>query len=212
MEQAVAVILLGGNSTRYRAEKAFEQVDGKPLFLASSRPFALSGLVSRLVYVVRKDLIGEVAEILKADDPGLPYDLVLGGASREESAKQGLSLLWPDTLALVHDGCRPYLTDELVKRIVVASKKGAVVIPAIHPREAVYSLEEKRYLGKKDVYLVETPEALYRDDFLAAYRKLGAKAVDFPDEGSLMLAAGYEPVFVEGEPNNAKVTFPGDLR
>lgn len=208
MEKAVAVLLLGGSSTRYQREKAFETVDGEELFIKASRPFEKSGVVERLVYVVRKDLIGKVRETIERRGISLPCDLVQGGDSREESAKAGITLLWPGTPALVHDACRPFLSAELVKRVYDSIEEGACTIPGINPREAVYSLKDGGYIAKKDVVLVETPEGFYPDDFLKAYKAVGP---DYPDEGSLFLAAGLKVKTVEGEPGNGKVTFPGDL-
>ena len=212
VEKASAVLLLGGRASRYQKEKAFEEVEGEAMFVRASRPFVESGVVSRLVFVARKDLIDEVEAILSKANLGLPYDIVQGGDSREESAKQGLSLVWHDIPALVHDACRPYLSKELVRRIYENMTPGTIVVPAIHPREAVYSSAEGDYLEKNDLYLIETPEGLFPSDFFKAKEKLGDAYLSFPDEGSMFVRAGLALKIVEGEPHNEKVTFPGDLR
>ena len=212
VEKASAVLLLGGRASRYQKEKAFEEVDGEAMFVRASRPFVESGVVSRLVFVARKDLIDEVEAILSKANLGLPYDIVQGGDSREESAKQGLSLVWHDIPALVHDACRPYLSKELVRRVYENMAPGTIVVPAFHPREAVYSSAEGDYLEKNDLYLIETPEGLFPSDFFKAKEKLGDAYLSFPDEGSMFVRAGLALKIVEGDPRNEKVTFPGDLR
>ncbi len=211
VEKASAVLLLGGRASRYEKEKAFEEVEGEAMFVRACRPFVASGVVSRLVFVTRKDLIEKVESILSKASLGLPYDIVQGGESREESAKQGLSLVWHDVPALVHDACRPYLSEELVRRVYENMTPGTIVVPATHPREAVYSASAADYLEKKDLYLIETPEGLFPADFFRAKEMLGDAYLSFPDEGSMFVRAGFSLKIVEGEPQNKKVTFPGDL-
>lgn len=211
MEQAVAVILLGGKAARFKKEKALQSVGGVPMFIAASRPFEESGVVDRIVYVVRKDLVDEVNRLLKEHPIGIPYDVVLGGATREESAEKGLEMVWKDIPALVHDACRPYLSPALVRRVYVSVEEGAVVVPGLPPRDAVYEPSSDSYVNRDDYVLVETPQGMLPKDFLEAAKKV-PDYKSYVDEGSIFLKAGMKVIHVPGEPGNLKVTYPGDVK
>ncbi|MCA6291848.1 2-C-methyl-D-erythritol 4-phosphate cytidylyltransferase, partial [Phenylobacterium sp.] len=115
-----AVIVAAGASLRAGpgAPKPWRDLGGRPVLDWSAR--ALSGAgARRLVVVTTADRI-DAARALLSDLPDL--SVVEGGATRSLSVRAGLAALDgpPNEPVLVHDAARPFLSGEVIGRVLEA--------------------------------------------------------------------------------------------
>ena len=215
--RCVAILLMGGSGERFASPipKQFALVDEKPLFLHAAE--VLSAAIDEVIYVVREEDEALVRKTLAAHDLLRPNTaFVFGGATRQESVKNVVLSLKdrdPDTIVVIHDASRPWvLKEDVEKTVKAASEKGAAIL-AIPTADSICVSEDgkeaNRYLDRKTIYRVQTPQAFRLSLLLDAEKK--AKK-DYTDEGSLVLdTMGIAPAIVEGRPENRKITTKADL-
>jgi 2-C-methyl-D-erythritol 4-phosphate cytidylyltransferase len=121
--QIHAIILAGGDGNRFGGEqpKQFVRLAGDAILLRTLR--RLHGAsIGRLVVVSHPRWIDETTRLLaEAGLPGsMDVEVVAGGATRNESTRNGLAALGgaDDDIVLVHDAVRPLLPLEVIQRAV----------------------------------------------------------------------------------------------
>jgi 2-C-methyl-D-erythritol 4-phosphate cytidylyltransferase len=126
------ILVAGGSSTRFGADKQFALLAGLPVFLHSVRAFL--PCATELVLVVpsgrQEDFHGKIIQY-KLDSPKIRY--ATGGATRSESVQNGLAALsFTDGIVAIHDAARPLATAELLMKLVEAAETFGGAAPA-HP-------------------------------------------------------------------------------
>lgn len=139
-----------------------------------------------------------------------------GGEDRQESVTLGLAALTARSRwVLVHDGARPLVTPELIRRVLTVLRSGEAVVPALPPRESVarvgFEAWVKGYEDRAKLLLVQTPQGFHVPVLEYALAKARSDRFRGTDEASLVLRANHPVSWIEGEPENLKITLPFDL-
>ena len=197
------VVVAGGSSTRFGANKLLAEVEGKPLI--SHTIEAVSAWVDLTVIAVRADLV-EAIEVL-----GLDVVVTAGGASRTDSEIAGLTALGREyDLIGIHDGARPLVTADLVEELFRRADEIGGAVPVLDPGTL---LVDRRSMKPLDgVVTVQTPQVFRGPELLAAYVK--AARTDLVAHDTVDIVQRYadlEIAMVPGEASNIKVTYPEDL-
>jgi 2-C-methyl-D-erythritol 4-phosphate cytidylyltransferase len=119
--QIHAIILAGGDGNRFGGElpKQFVRLAGDPILLRTLR--RLHGAqIRRLVVVAHPRWLEETRRVIEAAALEMDVTVVPGGATRNESTRNGLAALAgaDDDIVLVHDAVRPLLPLEVIQRAV----------------------------------------------------------------------------------------------
>ena len=208
-----AVILCGGSGTRMgvSGNKTLLKTGGVPAIVRSFRAFA--GLVDGIVLVTRAGEEAVFDEVLA--DYGLhPLAIVPGGEDRQASALCGLRAL-PNgaDIALIHDGARPFVTEQIIRRVTESVKQCGSGVAAVPCRDTVKRADGDgnvlETLDRSALWQMQTPQGFYVKDLLSAHAAAKAR---YTDDAALMEAAGYPVRLVLGSPDNIKLTSPEDLR
>jgi len=215
---ASAVLVAAGRGVRMRSatRKGFLELAGRPLFVHAVETFAQVPRVAEIVLVVHRD---DLDAARTAVAPIAPDALVVaGGATRRDSSIAGVRAAHGDVV-LIHDGCRPFASLELVERILDAAERHGAAVPVLPSIDTLYRIADaegieapgiaRDVVDRASIGRVQTPQGFLRATILAA---LEAADPAITDDGSAVLAAGHPVVTVAGEPSNLKVTVPGDLR
>jgi 2-C-methyl-D-erythritol 4-phosphate cytidylyltransferase len=135
-----AVVTAAGASARMggTAKKEFRTVGGLPVLALAVRPFLASG-IGRIVVTLPAGRLAEAEALLAPHVDVAALKLVEGGDTRQESVRRGLLALAedPPDVVLIHDGARPWLTPELLARIVEAAARFGACVPVVELSEAV---------------------------------------------------------------------------
>jgi 2-C-methyl-D-erythritol 4-phosphate cytidylyltransferase len=167
--------------------------------------------------------------------------LVPGGAERQDSVFAALVALEadntpPDALVLVHDAARPLLRPDLVTRCLEAmdlrlpsggqgdlpglagnEEAGwlpAGVVPGLPVRETLKLVYGDRVINtqpREGLYAVQTPQVFRFGPLYQAHRRAHRYGLRATDDAALLEWQGLPVRLVPGDPENLKVTFPGDL-
>ena len=131
-----------------------------------------------------------------------------GGATRSESVRAGIAATPDDAeMIIVHDAARPLAGGALFAAVVAAVASGAGgAIPVVAVTDTIRH-RDGGPLDRSQLRAVQTPQA-FRADLLRHAHAAGGEATD---DATLVEAAGGEIRLVDGEPDNLKITAPGDL-
>ena len=135
-------------------------------------------------------------------------EVVVGGASRSESVRNGLAAV-PDDAAvvLVHDGARPLASRALFRAVADAVVAGAdAAVPVLAMVDTITD-EHGVPVDRDSLRSVQTPQGFDAD----VLRRVHAARPEATDDSSLVVAAGGRLRQVTGERWNLKITEPEDL-
>lgn len=217
MMKAYAVIVAGGKGLRMGGDvpKQFLPIGGKPVLMHTIEAFrrALDDVEIVLVLPAEQhDYWQKLCKDYKFHSPEL---IAKGGETRFHSVKNGLALLPNDIEAVVgvHDGVRPFVSKETIRRCFAAAAEGKAVVPVVAVVETVRQIlpDGKSVTRPRDEYrLVQTPQTFPLALLKEAYQQPFSEA--FTDDASVVEALGKDIVMIEGNRENIKITTPSDLR
>lgn len=189
------VVVAAGRGERFGRPKADLELAGEPLWRHAVSLFGDIG-VDRVV------LVGDV--------PGG----ISGGERRRDSVRAGLAAVEDARYVLVHDVARPLATPEVVRRVLDRLRAGDVdaVVPAVAVSDTVKRTEGERVvttIDRSNLVAVQTPQGFRMRALLAAHDS--SPVTDATDDAALVEEAGGRVVVVKGDPENLKITWPGDL-
>lgn len=219
--RTAAILLAGGSGTRLRGgeNKAYLPLGGKPLISWSLDLFERSPLIDDVVLVVRA-VDGTQVMALTPSVTKLRA-VVEGGATRHASEHAGLTAIAPDIdsggtgLVLVHDAARPFVSADLLARVVETAATAGGAVPCLRLETPVFRTVEPRRLepvAVDDLRRAQTPQAFRARQLLAAYRAAaGDGFTGFDTAEAVQRYTRLEIRAVAGDPRNIKVTFVEDL-
>ena len=209
-----AIVVAAGKGLRVGGDvpKQFRHWRGKPLVRHSVEALLTAG-ASPLVVVIGADAQGD-AEAALAGLEGVRF--VHGGASRQDSVRNGLEALATDApeRVLIHDAARPDLPRAVIARLLdaLAAHPGAIpVLPVVDSLAVAGS--DGAMAGKAERELlrrVQTPQAFRFPDILAAHRAWTGPT-DAGDDAQVLVASSGSVALVDGDECLKKITFAEDF-
>lgn len=142
------------------------------------------------------------------------FEVIEGGASRQESAALGIKFALQDKpenyIVLIHDAARPNASPDLYRRVIKEAYEKGAVVPAIRLKDTIRDVK-KGTLNRDDLRSVQTPQGFVGEIILNAIKYAEEKCFVGTDEGSLVDFMGLPVSTVLGSETNIKITSPGDL-
>jgi 2-C-methyl-D-erythritol 4-phosphate cytidylyltransferase/2-C-methyl-D-erythritol 2,4-cyclodiphosphate synthase len=206
---AAAIIVAAGRGTRAGGglAKQWRMLAGKPVVQHAVDAFRAAA-VSPIVVVIAAEDVARSRD-LAADD----LRLVTGGETRDASVRAGLAALAGTGVAkvLIHDGARPRVSPSLIGRLVDALDTAVAAAPALAITDALWRVEGGRVVAphpRAGLWRAQTPQAFRLDAIIAAHAAHPGGAAD---DVEVALAAGLEVAVIDGDEENLKITWPGDI-
>ena len=221
----VALIFAGGSGVRMGASvpKQFLVMANKPVLAHTLGLFQDHADVDQIRIVVQRDFFERTNALCREYGITKAVELVEGGASAQDSIYNGLCAcrkagLADDTIVLLHDGVRPYITAEVISanidsvrdygngvtftpcfETLVLSKDGCS-ISDIPPRRMSFS--------------AQAPQSFHLGDIFRAHEKVRAMKAgytDLVDQATICWKLGIPIHLVPGNRGNLKITTPEDI-
>lgn len=210
-----ALILIGGIGNRFDSQspKQFFLYKNIPLFIYTIKKFNEHKDIDNIVLVSHKDYLNEVTSLVKKYNLDKVSKIVSGGITRMESSFLGLKEINDEDLVLIHDGCRPLVSEEIISNNIKAMESVDAVVTALKASDTVsYSVgqEVDKVLDRNTIYLHQTPQTFKAKLIKDAFNKIDNKN-DFTDEATLLTTLGYKVKIIEGNKDNIKITTKEDL-
>lgn len=209
-----AIVVAAGKGLRVGGDvpKQFRRWRGKPLVRHSVEALLAAG-ASPLVVVIGADAQAD-AEAALTGLAGVRF--VTGGASRQDSVRNGLEAIAPDApeRVLIHDAARPDLPRAVIARLVSALDTHAGAIPVLPVVDSLAIAGEAGVMAgaakRETLRRVQTPQAFRFPDILAAHRAWQG-ATDAGDDAQVLAASSGSVALVDGDECLKKITFAEDF-
>jgi 2-C-methyl-D-erythritol 4-phosphate cytidylyltransferase len=207
------VIVAGGSGKRMGAEipKQYLELAGKPVLMRTLERFKAFDDSIEIITVLPENQLRFWADLQKKYSFNLPHTLVKGGRARFFSVRNGLKFIDVPGLVAIHDGVRPFVSIETIKRCFDTAEKLGNAIPVIPPLDALRMVSDKGSspINRLLVRQVQTPQVfkaeLIKKAYLQEYRP------EFTDDATVLESTGVKINLVEGNRENIKITTPEDL-
>jgi len=210
-----AIITAAGSSTRFGTKKEFLTLDGKPVLQHSYDAFIGSGLFDIIIITVPSGQEEKAREMLP--DTHIKTIVCAGGSSRQESVLLALLQLerFEPDVVLIHDGARPWITIDLIKRVSEMAVDGGA-IPLVPSTDAMKYVAPdgfiSEHLARDRVFSAQTPQGFRFPEILSAHRQAVSEGkLSFIDDAEVYSAYIGPVAGVTGSPDNKKITYPKDL-
>lgn len=176
---------------------------------------------ARLKVVIHPDDQGlyaqSVAELDAATRDALS-GVALGGATRQESVRNGIEALAQEgapEIVLIHDAARPFATPELIGRAIEAARAHGAAVPGAPVNDTVKEIDAAGFVvatpDRARLRAVQTPQSFRFPLILEAHRAAAAGARELTDDAMVAEAAGCAVFVFPGDPANFKLTTPEDF-
>ena len=192
--------------------KQFLPVCGKPVLMRTMEAFHTYDAAIHVILVLPVSQQAYWKELCQEYQFSLSHDIANGGDTRFHSVMNGLAMVEGNGLVGVHDGVRPFVSQEVIARCYEEAEACKAVIPVIDVVETVRHLtEEGSETVPRDRYkLVQTPQVFEVELLRRAYQQTYTDL--FTDDASVVEALGEKVYLVKGNRENIKLTTPFDLK
>jgi len=218
MKAAVAVVPAGGVGVRMGGgrPKQYLTLGGAPILVHTLRALARCRSLAGLVVAAPADRVEATRALLARFRVPRVLAVIAGGEERQDSVRLGLEAVPPDaTWVVVHDAVRPFITPEIVERVLAAARVPGAATCGRPVRETVKRVRDRvveTTLPRDGLWLTQTPQAFRRALLGEAHDKAARDGYRATDDAMLVERLGHPVRVVPGLPENVKITTPEDLR
>ncbi|MGV8125153.1 MAG: 2-C-methyl-D-erythritol 4-phosphate cytidylyltransferase [Candidatus Xenobiia bacterium LiM19] len=208
----ISVLLLGAGRGKRMcgASKTFAEIQGITLFeraAANFKPFADEMLIG----VQKKDL-GMAQKIIGNQN----IIILAGGQTRAETIRILLDNASFSHI-LLHDVARPFVSEELIRKILTASLKYpavALCTPFLRRDALVVAKRNiiRDLLPNRHVYKVQTPIMCTKKIIVKSLEKRSSEGPLPESIINVLFRWGCKVHLIEGSEDNIKITYPEDLK
>ena len=200
--------------------KQFANLAGTPILIHTLRRFAEVKQVDKLYIALRKQDLKAFQSTVNQESFASRVDLVEGGENRQQSVANALAAIHadPEDVILVHDAVRPFITTDLINRVIAAATKHGAAIAGLPAVDTVKQVERTSdgaiitsTIPRERVVMAQTPQGFRYEVLKKAFDEARADAFTGTDEASLVERSGHEVAVVMGSPRNIKITTSGDM-
>ena len=225
LSKVAVIITAAGSSTRMGGEVKKEYLrlgDGTVLsacvkaFEDASKnqehPFEISHMIITVP-------MNGAAQAAKAVGMKEKVEYVQGGYTRQKSILNALEHIiktpvLPDYV-LIHDGARPFVTQFLIHNVLQAAKEFEAAAPGITPTDTIKQLDDSGFitahLERNNLTAIQTPQGFAFEKLFSAHKKAASDGHDYTDDSEIWGKYCGRVKLVPGDPENIKITYPGDL-
>lgn len=221
-----AAILGGGRGSRLGGEipKQFICIQGESIIIMSLRAFKKSGLVDAAVVLVPEDFVEFTKDLVSSSsiqDESFKVYVLAGGENRSETLFLSLEFIkekfgLKNNIVLTHDAARPFINKRIIEENIIAAKKYGAVNTCIPATDTVFLSSDGCFIDsvpeRKTVFHAQTPQTFKADKLYELCKKLSKEEFYSLTDGCSVFIKNGEKVFmVQGDENNIKITYPGDI-
>lgn len=219
----IALILSGGVGSRMgiNLPKQYVIVNNQPVLNYCLSTFHDNEMIDAIVVVVADEWIEFVKEQLIKLNIQKPVYFAKPGVTRQYSIYNGLIEIRNNGFAnndivIIHDGARPLVSHDLIRRCLEGCKEADAVMPVIPVKDTIYySVDGKHIqslLNRSHLWAGQAPEAFIFGKYIDLHDNMESyELLKITGSTELAYKVGLNCQMVEGDPMNFKITTPEDL-
>lgn len=210
------VVAAAGSSARMEGRnKLFIEIGDKPVLAHTLIALNKCKEINEIIVVTRFDEIDIVAQLCLTYQVTKIAKIIAGGKTRLESVNNGVLQVSRDaTLIAIHDGARPFVTEQIVSDTVSAALKFSAAAPAVPVTSTIklaYKGMVEKTISRDNLYEVQTPQIFVAEIIKAALQNAIDQSVYITDDCMAVEQLGCPVKLTAGSPENLKLTTEADI-
>jgi 2-C-methyl-D-erythritol 4-phosphate cytidylyltransferase len=219
MSKVTALIPAAGMGKRMgrKVAKQFLPLGDKPMLAHTLLVFQRSSDIDEIIPILsEEDMEHGLRDVIEAFHITKVKTLVVGGRERQASVFNGIQKLEKDAVVvLVHDGVRPFVTEEMIRECVNHARKGECVTVGVPLKDTIKEVDDHgvilQTLDRGRLWAIQTPQAFPVKVLRRAHEESFRKQFTGTDDAVLVERNGGKVRVIMGSYENIKITTPEDL-
>lgn len=220
----IAVIFAAGKGKRMGTEipKQYLEINGKPILIHTIELFEYHKMIDKIYVVVQKEYIQYVERLKKYYNLNKIMAVIEGGTQAQDSIYNGIKKALEenpeDSIVLLHDGVRPFISTELITENINSVKKYGSAITCIPSYETILISEDENTIidvpFRKNTFIGQAPQSFFLKDIVDAHEQIRKRPEGYEnmvDACTIYKTLGKETHIVKGNRGNIKITTPEDV-
>jgi len=225
-EKCTAIVLAAGSGKRMQSAvaKQYLLLNGRPVLWYALHAFEESNIIDDMILVVGH---GEISycrqEIVGKYGFRKVSAVIEGGAERYLSVWEGLKTIRESDIIFIHDGARPFVTEEILQKTYAAAKEFGACVAGMPVKDTIKISDKDGFAdytpNRKSVWQVQTPQVFQAQLIQDAYGELIKKLDDIKKAGLeitddamvVETIKGKKVKLVQASYQNIKITTPEDM-
>lgn len=226
-DKTVAVVLAAGQGKRMHSnvQKQYLLLQDKPVLYYALKAFQDSALIQEIILTAAS---GEEdycrREIVEKYQFTKVKKIVTGGRERYHSVANGLQAVSGNGYVFIHDGARPFVTEDILARTYEAVKIHYACAAGMPVKDTIKLVDQEQFAlqtpNREMLWQIQTPQvftiALAKKAYerlLSEEEQLKKKGIQITDDAMVVETLLKHPVkLVKGSYENIKITTPEDLK
>lgn len=219
--KCTAIVLAAGQGKRMgtKVQKQYLEISGKPVLFYSLDIFQRSDIIDDIILVVGENQEEYCKkEIVDKYHFTKVSQIVKGGSERYHSVWNGLQEVSEDGYVFIHDGARPFVTEDILSRAYETVQREKACVVGMPVKDTIKIADDKGFAketpNRSLVWMVQTPQVFETFLIKNAYSLLmEQEIIQVTDDAMVVETMLRRKVkLVEGSYENIKITTPEDLK
>ncbi len=220
----IAIIFAGGSGVRMGAgvPKQFLEINGKPIIVYTLQLFQYHDMIDKIYISVLKQFIPYMEDLIGEYHLRKVAGVLPGGKTAQDSIYNALKVAESenakDSVVLIHDGVRPFVSYEVIRDNIESVKRCGNGITCTPCFETILISQDGEEVGavpyRKETFAAQAPQSFYLKDILEAHDAVRATQSGYDnmvDACTIIRSQGKKAHMVMGNRGNIKVTTPEDV-
>ncbi len=220
----IACIFAGGSGVRMGAgiPKQFLEINGKPIIIHTLQLFQYHDEIDKIYVSVLKDYIPYMKSLIEEYRISKVVEVLPGGETAQDSIYNTLKAAEkendPDSIVLLTDGVRPFISSEVISNNIEGVEKYGSAITCTACYETILISHDGEAVDevphRKNTFAAQAPQSFRLADIISAHDEIRAtenRYENMVDACTIYKTLGRPVHMVEGNRGNIKVTTPEDV-
>ena len=219
-ETCTAIVLAAGQGKRMgtNVQKQYLEIGDKPVLYYSLHAFEQSPIIDEIILVVGE---GQAEychnEIVVKYGIHKVKKIVQGGAERYHSVWNGLQEVDGEGYVFIHDGARPFITEEILSRAYKDVQKCKACVVGMPVKDTIKLADQDGFVDETPerslLWMIQTPQVFASSLVKEAYALLMKRDhIQVTDDAMVVeQMVGHKVKLTLGSYENIKITTPEDL-
>ena len=207
-----------GHRMQHAVKKPYLKLAQKPILTHTIQRFEQNSAVDAIFVIVDEtDFAACSATVLEPYSFTKVQPLVAGGATRQASVQNGIYALPADIdFVIVHDGVRPFVTNETIFACLAAADEYGAAVAAVPVKDTIKVANQDCFVLETPVrerlWAVQTPQVFRKSLLVEAHQIAQQRQLTATDDAALVEQLGFPVKLVHGNYENLKITTQVDLQ
>ncbi len=204
-----AIITSGGNSTRFGSNKLLEGLGEYSVLETTISKFI--DFVDEIIIPCSDEIKNHVLNSKLFSEK---IKFAPSGQTRQKSVYNGLMACSNPEIVLIHDGARPYIEKEIIKKAIALTFEKKAVLTGSMAIDTIKEVKDGKViqtLDRKKIFHAQTPQC-FDYELIKKIHEEYKNQDDFTDDSSMAEEYGIDVYILENEFDNSKITFKKDIK